>query len=209
MSTVSKTKSEKDVFIAFFGGAGDGPGLANSQIVKSVASAGFVDPRKIGLSGAKVAAESKYLEWSDAAFGRPKAKDMLAHINEKCLAMPVVFVAHSYGCEAAMKTIAKLNATITHLVTIDGVSWETKFFGDSKPSNVKEWTNVFVSGVSDFTDVIALVGGQWKNRTAATRNIDVSKFRRSSGPKLSHGDFLAMWGFALPHVKKSIGLDLD
>ncbi len=206
MSAVA-TKNEVEVFLAFFGGAGDGPGLFNSEIVKSVANAGFDDPRKIGLGGASVSSESKYLEWSDAAFGRSKAVDLLAYINENCMTMPVIVVAHSYGAEAAIKTIRQLKTTVTHLVTIDAVSWETKIALDAKPSNVQQWTNIYVSGFHDFTDVIAFLGGQWKKRAGADRNIDASDIAKASGIHVSHGTFLKMWGMALPYVRASIGLE--
>jgi len=202
----SESKKDVEVFVAFFGGAGDGPGLFNSQIVKSVAGAGFDDPRKIGLGGASIAPESKYLEWSDAAFGKPNAKDLLAHISEKCLKIPVVIVGHSYGAEVAVRTVCKLKTSVTHLVTIDAVSWESKLKLDAKPSNVQQWTNIYVSGINDFTDLIALVGGQWKKRSAADRNIDATKVAKVPGAHVSHGTFLAMWRMAVPYVRASIGL---
>ena len=204
--STSAIKRDPEIFIAFFGGAGDGPGMFNSQIVESVASAGFDDPRQIGLGGASISKESKYLEWSDAAFGSSKAKNLLAHISEKCLATPVVIVAHSYGAEAAVRTICKLKTTVAHLVTIDAVSWESKVGMNTKPSNVLEWTNIYVSGVHDFTDVIAFAGGQWKKRDGADRNIDAAQIGKKSGVHISHGTFLAMWRMALPYVRKSLGL---
>ncbi|MHC4404681.1 MAG: hypothetical protein ACYTG0_33940 [Planctomycetota bacterium] len=207
MATPNGNKTtKKKVHLAFFGGAGDGPGLFHFRIVEQFADDALADPSRIGLSGAEVDPESKYLEWGDVVFGRRKARRVMEHIQTHCLAYPVVIVGHSWGAEAAMRTIRKMEGTrIAHLVTIDGVSWQSKLFGDECPPNVAEWTNVYVSGFSDFSDVVALMGGQWKHRKAATRNINAAKCK-GPGKHVSHATFAAMWALALPYVKKSIGL---
>jgi hypothetical protein len=193
-------KPKSPVFMAFFGGAGDGPGLFHSAIVKDEAKYGFEDPSKIGLGEYEIDKESKYLEWSDAAFGRDKAKNTLAYLESQCLAYPVVFVCHSYGCEAALHTIKKMKDThVTHLITLDGVSWMSKLRNENRPANVAEWTNVYVSGFSDLSDVIAVVGGHWGERDGATRNLEA---RSEEG--FSHGGFKRLWRKALPFVRTSL-----
>lgn len=202
--TDSTPKTE--VLIVFFGGVGDGPGLFHTQIVERVAKAGFADPSKLGLNGVDINARSLYLEWSDAAFGRRKAANVLLRVVQQCPEIPVVIVGHSYGADAAIKTIRRLGIDITHLVTIDGVSRRAKSNLVTKPAKVRFWTNIYVTGVHHYSDIVARIGGHWNARQGADHNIDATEIAAGLGLTISHASFLSMWRMAVPYVRHSIGL---
>lgn len=193
--------AKPEVFLAFFGGLGDGPGPFHSQIVESVAKAGFADPAQIGLGDMTISPASIYLAWTTAAFGSNKAVDALQRADPKT---PLVIVGHSYGAQAAIKTIRKLNRQVRHLVTIDGVSRLSKYTLATKPTNVRFWTNVYVRGIRRYGDVIARIGGHWKARRGADVNIDAIAVGKESGLVVSHASFLSMWQMALPYVRQNL-----
>jgi pimeloyl-ACP methyl ester carboxylesterase len=197
-----------DVRFVFIGGLGDGPGLFHSRIVARVAEGTIAHPPSFGWEGIAVSQESRYLEWTDGAFGRSKALRVVSQLSQRHPELPLVIVGHSYGADAAWRVVRRISRTVSHLVTIDGVSWQTKFLGNRKPTNVSQWTNVYVTGVKDRSDVIALVGGQWQQRSAADLNINASLVTRSEGA-ITHRSFAAMWQLAIPHVQESLQVPLS
>jgi len=125
--------------------------------------------------------------WMDAE----KAADQIRQFHEQFPEVPIEIVGHSYGGDTAMDIAQLLNGdgiTIEQLTTLDPVSW----FESSRPSNVKNWTNVYVDGVHDYTDLIANAGGKWGHESGADQNIPAPL----GNDPVSHGNAQGLYSAA-------------
>lgn len=126
-----------------------------------------------------------YQPWTSAAFWTNDGK--IGQINKllKNLSVQnVILVGHSYGGHSARK-VANLikHHKVDLLITIDGVSWESKLFWFHKPTNVKYWANVYCPTVSekinsfnfdiDGSDLVSEIGGHWSIQISADFNLSI------------------------------------
>jgi len=103
-------------------------------------------------------------------------------------------VGHSYGGDTGYLVARDAAAHISCLLTVDAVSRWT--FSISKPSNVSRWINVYVDGIQDPSDIIAILGGHW-GAVGGAENHGVDN--------LSHAAFYEMARPYLPEVRQSLG----
>jgi RHS repeat-associated protein len=100
------------------------------------------------------APSAKYFEWD-------QRRDILQFISGLPQNEPINLIGHSYGGDTAAWVAVDSCRTITSLVTIDPVS-RIKPSYDDLWSKVFNWTDVSATPTRpDYTDSIAVWGGQW------------------------------------------------
>lgn len=120
--------------------------------------------------------KKRYLEWEDSE--SKIAQYVTQHLNQYP-ASPLVVIGHSYGGDTALDVADELEDTgngisVQLVVTLDPVSRvDPQAAIGQTARNVGWWTNVYVSGVDDVSDVVAVVGGAWGHEDAAKKNIEV------------------------------------
>jgi hypothetical protein len=124
---------------------------------------------------------------------------------------PIVLVGHSYGGDTAYVVARSLGAKVQLLVTLDPVGksgidnkkdcsseypsssnrrtqsqieCEQAKKQRSKPSNVVNWVNIWVTGAGTGSDVIAQVGEPWNKQQNADQDIPLANVPHSEAPKM-------------------------
>jgi hypothetical protein len=92
----------------------------------------------------------------------------------------IALIAHSWGCQTIMDVAHNTQQTqsIDYLITLDPVS--RRFINQRrfKPDSIKQWINVFIDHQQAYferSNLIAQLGGSWKHRRFADKNIFLSK----------------------------------
>jgi pimeloyl-ACP methyl ester carboxylesterase len=172
--------------LIFFGGAAD----------ESFGHLVLDEVARYKKGGTFAGAELHYLPWDSAAFWSSEAAELVQAQQGKTVGL----IGHSYGGHSAYKMAAEAGIKITYLATIDAVSWESKVRWDDKPSRVKNWRNVWVDGIGDYTDVVASAGGHWGKRRGA-KNVKAAK-------GLTHADFAPIFRPLITEVKAAVSATL-
>ena len=86
---------------------------------------------------------------------------------------PITLIGHSYGGDTAYIAARDSNVKIENLITLDPVSHFTNT-SKGKPSLTNNWYNVVANPADrNWSDIVAIVGGQWGNVPEATQNFSV------------------------------------
>lgn len=105
--------------------------------------------------------ELHYFSWTN----KSGALSTLAAYKAQTDDLRVALVGHSYGGDTAYLVARDAGVPIRCLVKVDAASWFT--FRIRKPTGVRRWINVWIVGLKNFTDVIAVLGGHWGEMTGA------------------------------------------
>ena len=124
---------------------------------------------------------------------------------------PIVLVGHSYGGDTAYVVARSLGAKVQLLVTLDpvgksGIDNKKDCSSDypsssnrrtqsqieceqvkkqrSKPSNVVNWVNIWVTGAGTGSDVIAQIGEPWNKQKNADQDIPLANVPHSEALKM-------------------------
>lgn len=185
------TQSVYNPYVVFVGGGGD---RDISRIVMSLQIEFANKPRHKGVI-------SKYYDHTQSAI----AVNDIASFREKSPRSPILIIGHSWGGDTAMDIANDLDEkgiSVELLVTLDPASWfdVQEILQIYRSKNIREWVNVYVSGVANIDDIIANIGGKWGAESQADLNIDANEYRGISN--IRHGDARNM--FLNPKVQSRL-----
>ena len=102
---------------------------------------------------------------------------------------PIYLVGHSYGGSTARELSEQLGSRVETLTTADPVSWVQS--SDRKPDNVGAWYNVLPNdnSLTKPDNIMATLGGQWGESSAATQNIVADRGTHDELTYLIHSVF--------------------
>lgn len=103
----------------------------------------------------------------------------------------VVLIGHSYGASAAMDVLRHLGSDLprgrTVVLTIDPVSMRERSHPRERAEGVDYWINVYCEPYCHGKDILAAIGGPWRECTQADVNLRFSgRERDAKGRRYQH-----------------------
>jgi RHS repeat-associated protein len=113
-------------------------------------------------------------------YDQEKVEQFVNALRKCCCGTLITIIGHSWGADTALDVANNVDAGISQLVTVDGVSRDGKK-NEEKPENVNIWTNVYQpNDVGTLDNTVANVGGHWGEAGNADENV-------AAGDEMTHG----------------------